>query len=399
MRVNLRSASAVTIAVLAGAIAACGGGASPPDPEDVAWERVLPAAAEFGGDGDQAMLAIVAGGPGVVAVGSDSSGGDDDAAVWTSPDGIVWSRVIHDESVFGGPGEQVIRAVVAIPTGLVAMGFEEIDGGRDAAVWNSADGTTWQRVIDPALAGPGDQAIYGGTASDQGVIAVGSDTAFDDGVAAIWVSADGRSWERLDHQAGLGGPGEQAMLAITAGGPGYVAVGYDAPNGDRDGAAWTSVDGVTWDRVAHDETVFGGQDWQVINAATSMGRRVIAVGFDDSEAYSDAVVWILNPENDWRRLPHQDSIFGGPGDHEMHGITRGGSGLVAVGVHWGGDGDAAAWASVRGPVWVLTDDPDLGGSDDQKMTAVTAAGPGLVAVGYAFSMDGGDAAVWVSRLP
>ena len=39
-----------------------------------------------------------------VVVGVDGSGGDWDAAAWTSPDGLAWSRVPHDEPVFGGPG-------------------------------------------------------------------------------------------------------------------------------------------------------------------------------------------------------------------------------------------------------------------------------------------------------
>jgi hypothetical protein len=51
------------------------------------------------------MSAVVAGGPGLVAVGHDDAGEDEDAAVWTSPDGLVWSRVPHDEAVFGGGDE------------------------------------------------------------------------------------------------------------------------------------------------------------------------------------------------------------------------------------------------------------------------------------------------------
>ncbi len=53
------------------------------------------------------MWSATAGGPGLVAVGSDAGGGDVDAAVWTSPDGITWSRVPLDEAVFGGTADQV----------------------------------------------------------------------------------------------------------------------------------------------------------------------------------------------------------------------------------------------------------------------------------------------------
>jgi len=43
------------------------------------------APAVLGGPADQYVTGVVAGGPGLVAVGSDGSGGDSDAAVWISP--------------------------------------------------------------------------------------------------------------------------------------------------------------------------------------------------------------------------------------------------------------------------------------------------------------------------
>jgi len=70
-----------------------------------------------------------------VAVGNDSSGGDFDAAVWTSPDGVVWSRVAHDEAVFGGDANQQVVSVATMESGIVAVGDEESGGDFDAAVW------------------------------------------------------------------------------------------------------------------------------------------------------------------------------------------------------------------------------------------------------------------------
>jgi hypothetical protein len=75
---------------------------------------------------------VVAGGPGLVAVGFEHSGADGDAAVWASTDGLVWSRVPRTV-VFGGSGDQQMFSVVAGGPGLVAVG---IDFG-DAAVWVS----------------------------------------------------------------------------------------------------------------------------------------------------------------------------------------------------------------------------------------------------------------------
>ncbi|HDH25667.1 MAG TPA: hypothetical protein ENH00_05665, partial [Actinobacteria bacterium] len=85
------------------------------------------------------MVDVVERGPGLVAVGYDFSGGDYDAAVWTSPDGDAWTRVPHDESVFGGASGQLISGVVVGGPGLVAVGYDFSGGDYDAAVWTSPD--------------------------------------------------------------------------------------------------------------------------------------------------------------------------------------------------------------------------------------------------------------------
>ncbi len=82
----------------------------------------------------QLMHSVTAGGPGLVAVGWDESGGDSDAAVWTSPDGITWSRVPHDEAVFGGEADAGMSTVTAGGPGLVAVGASGCEGDFDAAV-------------------------------------------------------------------------------------------------------------------------------------------------------------------------------------------------------------------------------------------------------------------------
>jgi hypothetical protein len=104
-------------------------------PDAITWSRVPHDEDIFGGDYDQVMRSVVAVGSGLVAVGLDNSGGDDDAAVWNSPDGVTWIRVPHDEAVLGGTGRQEMRSVVAVGSGLVAVGYDTSGGDRDAAVW------------------------------------------------------------------------------------------------------------------------------------------------------------------------------------------------------------------------------------------------------------------------
>ena len=64
----------------------------------------------------------------------------------------TWMRVGHDEAVFGGPGNQSMYSVTAGGPGLVAVGSDESDswapGVTDGAVWVSADGVIWSRIPD-----------------------------------------------------------------------------------------------------------------------------------------------------------------------------------------------------------------------------------------------------------
>ena len=92
----------------------------------------------MGGAGNQRMFSVTVGGPGLVAVGRDESGGDSDAAVWISVDGITWSRVPDDEAIFGGAGTQVMVGVTVGGPGLVAVGWDGSSGDLNAAVWVEA---------------------------------------------------------------------------------------------------------------------------------------------------------------------------------------------------------------------------------------------------------------------
>jgi hypothetical protein len=365
------------------------------------WARVPHDEAIFGGDDDQEMTSVVAGGPGLVAVGYDAPGWDGDAAVWTSADGLSWARVPHDEAIFGGHDDQEMNSVVAGGPGLVAVGYDGPLGDRDAAVWTSPDGLTWVRV-------PHDVAIFGGhddqemnsvVAVGSGLVAVGKDGHFRNDDAAVWTSPDGLTWTRVPSEVeGFGGSGGQVMKAVAAGGPGLVAVGFDESGGDSDAAVWTSPDGLAWTRVPHDDAIFGGSGDQLMSAVAAGGPGLIAVGYDRSAGYRDAAVWTSPDGLTWTRVPHNDAVFGGSGDQVMNAVALGGPGLVAVGYdRLSADADAAVWTSPDGLAWtrVPHDEAVFGGANSQEMRAVTAGGPGLVAVGFD-GTGGGSAAVWTS---
>ena len=107
----------------------------------------------------------------------------------------------------------------------------------------------------------------------------------------------------------------------------------------------TSVDGVTWSRVPHDESIFGGA---CAESVTNGGRGLVAVGDADRRA----VVWTSSDGIAWSRVPHDEAIFGGEPVTRMRPVTAGGPGLVAAGREgWneqGPAGNVAIWTSVDG---------------------------------------------------
>jgi len=373
------------------------------DPLPYRWSRVPHDEAIFGADGRTSMHSVTVGGPGLVAVGSVGDDEAADAAVWTSVDGITWSRVAHDDAIFGGWRGQWMNSVTVGGPGLVAVGS---DGHRvndateragAAAVWTSVDGITWSRVRH-------DEAVFGGarmsdvTVGGPGLVAVGSagvEADEDaDAVAAVWTSIDGLTWSRVAHdEAVFGGADSQQMHSVTVGGPGLVAVGsvvqlWDSPVGS-DAAVWTSVDGIIWSRVAHDETVFGGADNQQMHSVTVGGPGLVAVGSAglSEVADADAAVWTSVDGIIWSLVAHDEAVFGGADNQQMHSVTVAGAGLVAVGADGGWlccyswePLDAVVWTSVDGIIWsrVAHDEAVFGRG---QMHSVTVAGAGLVAVG------------------
>ena len=395
-------AAAAAVLVLFGGVmwlSRVSGSDAPPaaPPSSFTWTRVPHDEAIFG---EASMSSVTAGGPGLVAVGVawDHPSRDPEvypgyAAVWTSPDGATWSRVPHDEAVFG---EASMSSVTAGGPGLVAVG----DGDLGAAVWTSPDGVTWTRV-------PHDQAVFGEasmssvTVGGPGLVAVGTggpayvwhydvyEVELID--AAVWTSVDGVTWTRVPHDEAIFG--EASMLSVTAGGPGLVAVG-----GAEDHAVvWTSVDGVTWSRVPHDEAVLGrGGQW--MNSVIAGGPGLVAVGRNDlsflarSSPVGGAGVWTSPDGFTWSWVRRAEGTGRAPGGgRSLWSITEAGPGLVAVGE------EGAVWTSVDGITW--SREAIFGGV---SVNSVTVGGPGLVAVGTGGRIwdegwyEYGDAVVWVA---
>ena len=166
------------------------------------------------GDQEIADAAVVDGT--IVAVGHDDAGGNRNAAAWTSSDGKRWTQA--SGTSLGTTGEQRMDAVATKGGEVVGVGSERTGGDLDAAVWRSADrGTSWDRVegATSGLHEAGDQAmqvvVRGHTRRRGGGL---RDRSRGDLDAAVWTSKDGSSWTRLT-QAPLTGPGDQEIFGAT----------------------------------------------------------------------------------------------------------------------------------------------------------------------------------------
>ena len=372
----MRTRHHLLLCVLVVVVAAC---CTCAEPAGDNWTRVPDDEAVFGGAGDQQIRSLTVGGPGLVAGGYDTSGGRMRGAVWVSPDGYHWTR-IDDPAVFGGPASDVIYSVTAGGPGLVAVGWHSVGGDRDAAVWVSADGYRWTRIDDPAVfGGPGSQEMLSAATGGVGLVAAGYRSSAGHLDAAVWVSPDGYRWTRIDSQEAFGGPGSSVIYSVTAGGPGLVAVGHTYSPTASDGAAWVSADGYRWTRVDSPEA-FGGPDPDEIRTVTLGGPGLVAGG---------SALWVSADGYDWSRLGEEATFAAG--SRYVYSVTAGGPGLVAV-----GDG---VWVSADGHRWTRVDDRRTLHEPDEFMCSVVPWRSGLVAAGLDKAAGDSDGAVWVSPPP
>jgi hypothetical protein len=142
----------------------------------------------FGGPGPQLISQVTWSGSEFIAVGWSGVS----AAVWTSSDGVTWVRVPHDATVFGGTLQDELRieSVVALESGVVAVGHirNNSDLG-DAAIWVSDDGVAWTRLFDEALlGGPGQQMMAAVVAFDGGLVAVGRGGESTVPTPSVWLA-------------------------------------------------------------------------------------------------------------------------------------------------------------------------------------------------------------------
>ena len=372
----------------------------PPAETELTWSRLESESLVGGGGQEIAQLAATAGGL-VLAAGSQGPARGHDAAFWTATAGTgsVGKQLLEeggDERPFGVAPLSGGRAV--------AVGYRQAEppaGETDAAVWLLAGGR-WEPVLE-GLTEPGYQKMNRVAVGPEGeIVAAGTEGPGygDSGVplptdTAVWVSDDGgRSWTRVESES-FGGERYQEMRGVTAYGPGFVGVGYDA----KDGAVWRS-EGGDWRRVGGQPGLEAGQQAAEVDLRDVVPWQggLLAVGdIRTSRGDRNGAAWISPDGESWARV--QAAAFGGSSDHQLLGVVAGPQGIVAVGCS-GCDGPAskpAVWTSVDGETWERSSEDQIGDLDGpQQMNAVVLAGDALVSGGWAEADAARDAAVWTS---
>jgi DNA-binding SARP family transcriptional activator len=320
-----------------------------------------------------------------------------------SPPAVGWTEVGPSVEAFEGDGDQRILGGIATPDALIAVGktatfrpsaTEPRD--YDAAVWIQSPTAEWRLVDDGDFAATGRQEATDVLVVDGRLVVLGSDASAGDFDAAIWISDDaGLTWARVDPEAeGIREPGDQGVRGVTSTGSKVVAVGFTRRRGDEDAAIWTSSDAEDW-ALAVPTNLDEAGDQQMITVTNFRGL-IVAGGVSDSGEGKEAVVWTSPDGQDWDRL--SDGSLSGEGDQQINAITSGGPGLVAVGEETiDGDENAAVWTSIDGTNWDRVEDPSgaLGGSGSQQISAVADSDVGLVAAGNEV-LNGTNGALWVS---
>ena len=267
-----------------------------------------------GAEGNQVIIDLASGSLGLVAVGADGKPGDYDAAVWVSADGLTWERVPHDEAVFGGEGDQVMRSVVQTEDTAVIVGKSR---GR-AAVWVSNDGRDWTRAmidgtpdgIETELSAMSDVALGG-----PGLVAVGG-VGFESH-PAVWLSADGTMWSRLpesigpaDTGAGDGGSTVDPMTLVAAGESGLVAIDPSVAGP----VVWVSVDGFEWDMLDAMFLDAPTATHAVVGDVVWDGDRLVAVGAYGGSWWPPlAVMWVSVDGGATWQVGSEGRVEGEPG--------------------------------------------------------------------------------------
>jgi hypothetical protein len=264
-------------------------------PDGISWEQV--AVFPIAPGGGIGLNSVAATGSGVVAAGEEwLSAGERVAATWLSADARTWSRFDPE-----APISSAIVDVAAADDVLWAAGTNETYAGDLPAVWRSTDAVAWDGAH---IRGPDLRFELNAIATqDDVVVTVGGPTADEVAASAFWSDDDGATWTPVPLEGGTGSPTLHDVIATA---DGWVAAGFDTETTALRtiAAVWRSADGKTWHRVDPFTPTFlpGDSSGVVMTALIASDTTIVAGGFQGatctdpfSRCDLDAAFWIWDP--------------------------------------------------------------------------------------------------------
>lgn len=246
----------------------------------------------------------------------------------SSADGLHWTAG-RPMDVRGLTDVVDITAVVEGPAGLLAVGYHPPTtcGGPSTveALWTSPDGLTWTRVQSPAFFTSA--SVYTVDAGSTGYIASG---ILKDGVTqAVWLSGDGRSWRQVPLTKATFG--QFVVDGATDFAAGYVVSGTVASNGGCGGEAtvftpslWWSADGTRWTRSKLTGAAPAGDSWITVSRISDHALMAIASRWDDTTQTYEQLVWVTSDGQAWNLVKSPSIVL------SSNILTNGQRGLLAI---------------------------------------------------------------------
>ncbi|MGH2462422.1 MAG: hypothetical protein ACRDFZ_02205 [Candidatus Limnocylindria bacterium] len=277
-------------------------------------------------------------------------------------------------------GEPVPSASASVGASPAPSAASPVPSGVERPSIGSGGGASWTAVATF----PG-ATVFDVTAGGPGWVAVGSAGAvgceicpgIETYTGMIWISTDGRTWDEVAVPQAEGG----SLYEVASGPGGLVAVGTQAVGSigqqqvlvSADGRAWTRLEGTPFDMPG-----------TVVNDIAGGSIFVAAGSVPEPEQGGWPAIWTSANGRDWVEA-YRSSEEGW-----IYQTVRSDSGWTAIGAVWrpvdGGVNEMllpVVWDSADGRTWSQHDLPLPVTANAGVAQAIVNAGPGLVAVGWA----------------
>jgi len=268
---------------------------------------------------------------------------------------VDWTR----RSVAGLDGLTETRATASNGGTVVLLGHgpHDSDAQQRSMIWRSTDGRHWERTLRTST----DQRINAITAGGPGFVAVGSNGT----QAAVWTSKDGVTWRPVVDSAFERG----RMQSIVATKGGLVVFGGRSDTDSR--VIWTSPDGIEWLAATNESGLRVARGVEAVAAWNGQALAFVAPG----DTLGRVEVWATTGRAEWERV----ATLPGGDRFTVYRAAGGPLGWVALGAT-----DSAtpyvAWHSGDGRHW------EKAATGPDVWTSVIGVDAGFIATGSVGSL-------------